>query len=434
METFNDYSRIDNLLKHVRQNNPYFAQEIYNKAPDISWEEFYDSLPVLNKADIYAGLESYVTNDFTENMKKIKNMKSYFTEVKELSSNHDRIVRDDYGTEWILETTTGSTGKPFTVLKNANEKMLESQVLFMLRKQHFSKVSVKNGFLLLQPIDPYLKSISYRGNTDKNMDLVFEHLMRVKPKWILATALLIRKLHNYIIKNNFQGIVRKLNLEFIETTSQFIDEDEKKEIENTFGTKLVNQFGCREVWNIAYECPCGNMHINSKYLLLDIVDENGKIIREENKVGNVIFTSLIHKSFPFIKYYLGDRARIEYKKCGCGSKHTVIHFEEGRRKDQLINTTYYGTTIFRKIMRYIYFKCENIGVKNVSIIQDGDFHITVYVNLKNTEKLNDFIKEFLKTTYFLANELRSFGFEFVLSPELKENDKVLKHEIFTNIL
>lgn len=167
---------------------------------------------------------------------------------------------------------------------------------------------------------------------------------------------------------------------------------------------------------------------------MDIVDENGKIIREENKVGNVIFTSLIHKSFPFIKYYLGDRARIEYKKCGCGSKHTVIHFEEGRRKDQLINTTYYGTTIFRKIMRYIYFKCENIGVKNVSIIQDGDFHITVYVNLKNTEKLNDFIKEFLKTTYFLANELRSFGFEFVLSPELKENDKVLKHEIFTNIL
>ena len=46
-------------------------------------------------------------------------------------------------------------------------------------------------------------------------------------------------------------------------------------------------------------------------------------------------------------------------------------------------------------------------MKNVSIIQDGDFHITVYVNLKNTEKLNDFIKEFLKTTYFLANELRA---------------------------
>lgn len=414
------------LINSISENIEYFKNVPKQTVDTI--EEFYLKSQVITKNEILNNISKYVPVEFASNFQTEEALKSFLLDTKKLSNNHDREVVLNKK-KWILETTTGSTGKPFTVLKSQKEKLIESKYLFDKRKLVYSRVSFNNGFLLLQPTDEYLKNICYRGNTDKNMDKIFEYLLKTKPQWILTTTLLLRKLYKYIYDNDRFNDLKKLDIKFIETTSQALDYNEKIEIENAFNTKIVDQYGCREVWNIAYECSSGNLHINNDYLIVDVVDENGKILEEDGAVGDVILTSLIHSNFPFIKYYLGDRASISKGTCTCGLDVPRICFEGGRKKDKLVNTNYFGTVIFRKLMRYMYFKHSELNIGKVKIIQDEPYSLSVYAEVAKCNR-KKFEAVFLETLYFLVEACKKFKINFDYNYCFTENPNSLKEEIF----
>jgi phenylacetate-CoA ligase len=422
-------TRLWNLLSDITKTNPYFKSLVQGNTEDI--DQFYQQLPVIKKSTILDNLSQYISCNFSSNFDSQKELLQYFLDTHELSHNHDRVFIDKNNKKWILETTTGSTGKPFTVLKAPSEKLVESKNLFDLRKQVYNKATVNNGFLLLQPVDKYLKELSYRGNNDENIPFVFQHLLECKPEWILTTTLLLRRLYKYIRENNRFSELDQLNIRFIETTSQALDNEEKREISKAFHARLVNQFGCREVWNIAYECTMGHLHVNDHYLIVDIVDDEGRIVNDDGISGHVVLTSFIHKNFPFIKYYLGDRAYILKEPCACGLQSPRICFEGGRNKDKLINTPYYGTEIFRKLMRFMYFKNPELHIGRVKIIQDQGYSLQVYAEV-DENKRESFKEIFLKTQSFLVEGIDKFTISFHYTYNFADNPKALKEEIFEN--
>ena len=358
-------------------------------------------------------------------------LKEFFLEVQGLSINHDRIIKDDNENKWILETTTGSTGKPFTVLKSPSEKFIESKYLFDQRKKIYPEVSISNGFLLIAPVDEYLKGLNYRGNNDENMPLVFHHLLQKKPKWILLTTLLLRKLYKYVVDTDQLDRLKELDIKFIETTSQALDREEKKEIEEAFHTRIIDQYGCKETWNIAYECSAGHLHINDRYLLVDLVDDDGKLIDKEGETGQVVLTSFLHKSFPLIKYYLGDYACIEKGICTCGQSTPRLMLKGGRNKDRLIGSSYFGTEIFRKVMRFIYFKCPDLTVNRIKIIQTDVGKLEVYAEVDSSCR-EKFEKTFIQTFRFLLGNEAEYQMEIHPIYPFVEDPHCLKNEIFEN--
>lgn len=116
------------------------------------------------------------------------------------------------------------------------------------------------------------------------------------------------------------------------------------------------------------------MHINNEYLLVDLVDSNNQIIDDYNKEGNIIITHLSNTTMPLIKYKYGDIAKRIKINCKCGNKSDVFIFCNQRENAKLINTPYYGTDIFRRVMRGIYFHDFITDINNISIIQDADYH------------------------------------------------------------
>jgi len=387
-------------------------------------------MPVITKRDILLHFEEYISDLFVKDYLGQNSILEYLLEVKELSANHDRVYVGKSGRKWIIETTTGSTGKPFTIVKSPSEKLIESKFLFDMRKRFYPDVNLENGFLLLQPTDNYIKSISYRGISDKKIPLILNYMFKCMPKWLLITTLLLRKLYKSIIKSNLEKKVRELRLFFIEITSQTLSLEEKVELEELFGCPIVNQFGCREVWNIAYECPCGKMQVNNKYLMVDLMDEEGKLIKEKGKEGTVILTSLLHQSFPFIKYHLADYAFFSDEDCVCGNSAPIIVFSGGRKKDKLIGSNYYGAEIFRKLMRYIYFKCPELEVKDIFITQTEEKKIRILVVL-NEQKRKAFEKIFKDTLDFLIGK-NYYVLLFTYTDVIMCNKNVLKPEIFEN--
>lgn len=427
-----DTTKLTVLINELRMTNRYF--EKYFASYEISNEnvmELYKRLPIINKAEIERNLRNYISDDFMPELDNY-DLLNMFQDVSNISWNHDRnFISNDL--EWRIETTTGTTGKPFSVLKSRYEKLVESKYLLNCRKKIYPNINLGNGFLLLEPIDNYLKECYRKIDFDSQLKIV-NHLNAGKYCWIIASALQFRKLYKCIMENGYSESISKLPVKLIETTSQSLDEEEKKEMAKVFPkAQFCSQYGCREVWNIAYECKCGRLHLNNDYLKVDVVDEHGNIIHDDDQVGEVIITSYLHRSMPFFKYYLGDRGRIKHGLCQCGSNVPWIELQKGRIKQKIVGTKYYGNEVFRKILRYINFHHSEIRVEKIKIMQVNDYALKVYA-LVNQEGRSIFEKIFIENCYYIIKGFGKFDVEFIYDYPFKEDSHALKQEIFENYL
>lgn len=425
--------RLAKLFLKIK-NNPYFESLLDYSENDIRNNalEIFNGIFPISKQTIIENFKDYINYELSGS---ITNSQFYenIMNINNLSNNHDKVIVIN-GNTYFIETTSGSTGNPFPVIKNANERLIESSYLNRCRKQICNRATINNGFLMIHPVDEYLKSINYRDGTNRNFDMISKYLVEKNPLWIFSTALLFRKFYNYLKSEFNLNQLSFTNLNFIELTSQKLDNEEKKDIETVLNTKIINNFGCREVWNIAYECICGNMHVNNNYLIVELVDEKGETIKEFNKLGHVVITNLSNYTMPFVKYYLGDLAYFSDKKCSCGCKNKIIVFEDGRYFEKILNSKYYGNVIFRKILRTLIFHGNIRDIEQIKIIQDKPYHINVFLKKECNNDAN-FEKKFISLFNMTVENGKQFEFSFIYYfPNIYQNNDIQKDNIFINYL
>lgn len=128
-------------------------------------------------------------------------------------------------------------------------------------------------------------------------------------------------------------------------TSETIFDYYQPEIKKAFGTKIISEYGAAETGIIAFECPQGYMHINME----------GVIVEEVN--NEIVMTNLQMRSFPIIRYSLGDYIKLASSKtlCSCGKNHLILSEVVGR-----IGQTIYGIkNIYPSL--YLYYIFKNIS-------------------------------------------------------------------------
>jgi phenylacetate-CoA ligase len=52
-------------------------------------------------------------------------------------------------------------------------------------------------------------------------------------------------------------------------TAEVLTDAQRDLMQQAFGCKVFNQYGCREVPNIAWECRHGNMHVFADLVVLE---------------------------------------------------------------------------------------------------------------------------------------------------------------------
>ena len=169
-----------------------------------------------------------------------------------------------------------------------------------------------------------------------------------------------------IINNN--ELVKPKGIKMVKGTAEKIYDSYHEEVLKAFGTKIISEYGAAESGIIAFECPEGKMHINME----------GVIVEEINH--EIVVTNIQMKSFPIIRYKLGDYIQLDtsMKKCKCGRAHKIINEVTGR-----IGESIYG---FKKIYPslYFYYIFKNIDIKNnlklnYQIIQKEKGHLFVKI-------------------------------------------------------
>ena len=120
---------------------------------------------------------------------------------------------------------------------------------------------------------------------------------------------------------------------------------------------------------IAGECEIHEgKHICEDILLLEIVDDTDKLC-EAGQIGNVIITDFYNKSFPFIRYKIGDRASLyaDEKPCECGRTLKRLKQVEGRASEMIR----YGNLVISPIIFPGFFKqLKNLESYQVLVYKD----------------------------------------------------------------
>lgn len=114
------------------------------------------------------------------------------------------------------------------------------------------------------------------------------------------------------------------------TIGETLTAEDREFIEETFQAKVVDDYACSEVGNIAWQCLEGTgYHINADNVIVEILDKDG-LPATEGQVGEVVLTSLHRRAMPIIRYKNGDLASFTSAECPCGCKLPMIAKLHGR--------------------------------------------------------------------------------------------------------
>ncbi|MBY0456307.1 MAG: phenylacetate--CoA ligase family protein [Gemmataceae bacterium] len=110
------------------------------------------------------------------------------------------------------------------------------------------------------------------------------------------------------------------------STAMILHDWQRAVIEEVFGCKVTNRYGCEEVSLIAGECQAHDgLHINAD-----------SIYHEVQPDGKLLVTDLVNRAMPLIRYQVGDVVMPSRRVCPCGRGLPLIEKVEGRDADYVM--------------------------------------------------------------------------------------------------
>jgi phenylacetate-CoA ligase len=127
-------------------------------------------------------------------------------------------------------------------------------------------------------------------------------------------------------------------LRVVFVTTERLDPDDRALIGEVFGAPAANGYGGRDSGFIAHDCPQGGMHLTAEDVIVEIIDEQGRVLGA-GQAGEVVVTHLASGDFPFIRYRTGDIAELDNHLCSCGRGLPLLRDIHGRANDYLVGNS-----------------------------------------------------------------------------------------------
>ncbi|MBE3089003.1 MAG: phenylacetate--CoA ligase family protein [Actinobacteria bacterium] len=262
----------------------------------------------------------------------------------------EELLSDDYMTRnWYENFSGGSTGEPTRFIQDANYTRWfnASSKFYYIDILSIDEINVKKIELWGSPRDLYKGSIGIKAKigtwltntvllnsfrmTEEDMQRYVNTINSYRPDLIRGYAGSLFELCRFIEKKKLSIYTPKILVSSAETLTN----EMRETIESIFGTKLYDFYGSRETASIAGECRCGLMHIFEFNNYIEVLDENDQPVKE-GKEGRVIVTNLHNYSMPFIRYEIGDMAKLGPNNCKCGNILPTLEKIYGRIEEQFI--------------------------------------------------------------------------------------------------
>lgn len=319
-----------------------------NPKNSFTWEDF-KHLPITERTDYKNKPDEYFINN------------SLFQKIRE---------------NVVIGTTSGSTAEPF---KFFQDFYYEVRSLANCRR---ILLTIGRGKLL--PL-VQIRSRFRRGFADKKSWWFYAYNHNQLKYRIRELAEAVKKNNGAFILYGFSSYlieIARLCLQYgidinpiaVIATGEGFQVGQREYVESSLKTEVFNIYVTNELGWLAFDCENHNLHINSEFAYLEIIDNEGTVL-ESGKEGRIIVTTFDNKIMPFIRYDTGDIGTILTSKCSCGRTLPLLKVQ-GRQTDviQLENNR---QVALLDVLHIFVFKHEHI--RQYQIIQEklDEFRIKI---------------------------------------------------------
>ncbi|WP_148224967.1 phenylacetate--CoA ligase family protein [Nitratifractor salsuginis] len=287
------------IAQYLYDNNTFYRDYVGDVFPE-KWEE----LPIITKSDLQIDLDRLISKPYN-----IKNL--------------------------YINNTSGSSGHPLTFTKSYYTQARVWAYKKYFLAQHGLTLSSKEARFYGMPKSFKGKIIQKTKDfiLNRNRFVVFEFSDEIFEEWIkrfkriafeyiygYTSAIVL--FSRYLIKKRL--ILKEIcpTLKLVIVTSETCSVEDKAIIKKATGVKVRNEYGSAEAGIFGFECDRGHIHLLEENLYFETNDRN-----------ELLVTDLSNKSFPMIRYNIGDIASLENQKCTCGNRNRYISKLEGRTND-----------------------------------------------------------------------------------------------------
>ncbi len=319
---FIDLMRGTDMLKALRElkKQQYWNRERLKKIEDERFEEIL--IDAAKSSSHYQNIASYQDlNILTKDVIKI---------------SPENFISTNYSSSLTLKATSGSTGSPL-IYYTTREALsyMWAGIIFSWQIAGYAlgdKVAFISGTSLFKNDFKHvlfhklfnIKTYSTFSLNDEDIEKYIIDINKSKIKIIYGYATALNKMAEYILEK------RKIDfptLKGIVSSAEVLTDEHRKNIENAFGVKVYNQYGCNEGGVSAFECEENHLHLI-----------NTKCKYEIDSDGNLIASDLINKGFFMLRYFTGDKLIMDENNiCSCGRGFPVIEKVIGRSYDIVID-------------------------------------------------------------------------------------------------
>jgi len=198
------------------------------------------------------------------------------------------------------------------------------------------------------------KAKSYLMNTqlfsafdlnEESLENIWRKVSRFKPNIIYGYPSAIFPLCVYL--NETKKDARRLGVKVIMTTAESITAQQRAVIEDIFGCKTANEYGCSETGGFVYECPHRSWHISSELTFIEFLDHEGNPVTP-GQTGEIFLTHLRNDYMPLIRYRVGDTGIFLTGDCACRRGLPLMEVSVGKESDKVLlaNGKCYSSEIF----------------------------------------------------------------------------------------
>jgi phenylacetate-CoA ligase len=177
-------------------------------------------------------------------------------------------------------------------------------------------------------------------------DELVEAVARARPTHLVGYASVVGRLARAALAGELD--IRPVR---VSTNSEPLSDEDRDAIHDAWGAPLHNLWGSTEIGVQAVGCShADGLHVCEDEVILERVDASGAPVGPHEPAVRTLATGLANRTFPFIRYDLGDEVTLLSEPCPCGSPLIRVADIAGRRDDDF---RYGSVTVPASAFRYV---------------------------------------------------------------------------------
>ena len=281
-----------------------------------------------------------------------------------------------------LGTTSGTTGAPLEIFRSAQSVLMEQAFV----KRHWAWGGYHDGMVRASLRGDLVSDtaastppfwfwnrynqqllVSSRHLNDAHADAIIDRLEALAPAMLQAYPSTAFTLAGLLERRG-----RRLRIPRVFTSSEPLYAHQREKICDRLGTTIMDLYGMAERVAFASACEHGQLHVNSDYAYVEIVDADGQPTDGE---GDVVGTTFHNHAMPLVRYRLGDRSRWKPGQCPCGRVFPMLEGVSGKYSDAITGSD--GAPVSPSVLTFAFKRMDRIRKSQVAQVGPASWEVRV---------------------------------------------------------